>query len=270
VESNALAGTVTMLFTDIEGSTTLLQTLGAAYGDLVRDHNNLLRAVAAEHGGQVVDTQGDAFFFAFPTARAGLLASVAAQRQLADHHWPDGADVRVRMGMHTGEPELGSEGYLGIDVVTAARICSAAHGGQLLVSASTQALAGSMAGSEIGFRDMGEHRLKGIDRPQRIYQALAPGLGDGFPAIRTNAPEPPSVATMEQRSEALADRIGDAVMAHVERTVEQALAGGGDGGPAEMVPPPGLIMKLSAVGIASLLLLVLVVVAAIFLLRAVL
>ena len=265
MESNALAGTVTMLFTDIEGSTTLVQTLGAAYGDLVCDHNNLLRAVAAQHGGQVVDTQGDAFFFAFPTAKAGLLASVAAQRQLAEHRWPADVDLRVRMGMHTGEPELGSEGYLGIDVVTAARICSAAHGGQLLVSASTQALAGSMSGSDIEFRDMGEHRLKGIDRPQRIYQALAPGLLPSFPELRTNAPEPASVATMEQRAEALADRIGNAVMEHVERRVARALEGGVD-----EVESAGMIMKLSAVGLATLLMLVIVVVIAIYLLRAVL
>jgi class 3 adenylate cyclase len=212
-----------MLFTDIEGSTALVQALGESYADLVRDHHQLLRAVAAERGGRVVDTQGDAFFFAFPTAKSGLLAGIDGQRQIAAHAWPGGAQVRVRMGMHTGEPALGAEGYMGIDVVKAARICSAAHGGQLVVSETTHALAGSDPPAGVGFRDMGEHTLKGIDRPQRLYQVEAAGLPEAFPALRTGTPEPASVAGLEGRADALADRISAAVMSHVERSILRSL-----------------------------------------------
>jgi class 3 adenylate cyclase len=223
VEATSPAGTVTMLFTDIEGSTALLQALGEAYSDLVRDHHRLLRAVAAERGGQVVDTQGDACFFAFPTAKGGLLAGVDGQRQIAAHAWPGGVEVRVRMGMHTGEPALGSEGYTGIDVVKAARISSAAHGGQLVVSESTHALVGSDPPAGIGFRDMGEHVLKGIERPQRLYQVEAADLPERFPALRSGAPEPAAVAGVEGRADTLADRISAAVMSHVETSILRSL-----------------------------------------------
>ena len=127
-------GTVTFLFTDIEGSTRLLQELGDHYGQVVADHRRLLRDVFQAAGGSEVDTQGDAFFYSFPRARDAVGAAVAGQRALASHEWPRGADVRVRMGLHTGEPTVGDEGYVGLDVVRAARICSAGHGGQILVS----------------------------------------------------------------------------------------------------------------------------------------
>jgi class 3 adenylate cyclase len=276
VSANTPVGTVTMLFTDIEGSTPLLRRLGDRYGDLVRDHHNLLRAVTAAHGGRVVDTQGDAFFFAFPAAKEALRAGVEAQRKLSEHVWPDEVDLRVRMGMHTGEPALGSEGYLGIDVVNAARICAAAHGGQLLVSETTRALVRSDPPDGIRFRDLGEHHLKGLDHSQRLYQVEMAGLPDRFPPLRTADPEPAAVAGMEKRADALADRINAAVLSHVESSLQRALAGepggGGDAGGVEgeePMPAAGEIMKLSVVGLATLLLLVLVIVVSIWLVRSV-
>jgi class 3 adenylate cyclase len=133
-------GTVTFLFTDIEGSTRLLQQLGDDYGQVVADHRRLLREVFQAAGGSEVDTQGDAFFYSFPRARDAVRAAVDGQRALAEHEWPGGAEVLVRMGLHTGEPTVGEEGYVGLDVVRAARICSAGHGGQILLSETTRAL----------------------------------------------------------------------------------------------------------------------------------
>ena len=135
--------TVTFLFTDIEGSTRLLQELGDDYGQVVADHRRLLRDVFGAARGSEVDTQGDAFFYSFARARDAVRGAVDGQRALAAHQWPGGAEVRVRMGLHTGEPHVGDEGYVGMDVVRAARICSAGHGGQILVSETTRALIGN-------------------------------------------------------------------------------------------------------------------------------
>ena len=133
-------GTVTLLFTDIEGSTRLLKQLGDRYGDVLADHRRLLRAAFDAHGGREIDTQGDAFFVAFPRAKDAVAAAVQGQRALAEHSWPDGAAVRVRMGIHTGEPVLGDEGYHGLGLHRGARICSAGHGGQILLSNVTTEL----------------------------------------------------------------------------------------------------------------------------------
>ena len=130
-------GTVTFLFTDIEGSTRLLQELGDRYATVVADHRRILREAFGSTDGREVDTQGDAFFYSFRRAKDAVTAAVAGQRALAAHEWPDGAEVKVRMGLHTGEPTVGEEGYLGMDVVRAARICSAGHGGQILASETT-------------------------------------------------------------------------------------------------------------------------------------
>jgi len=132
-------GTVTFVFTDIEGSTRLLQELGDSFADVARDHRRLVRETFGAYGGTEIDTQGDSFFFSFPRARDAVTAAVETQRALRDHEWPHGAAVRVRMGLHTGEPQLGDEGYLGMDVVRAARIASAGHGGQILLSETTRA-----------------------------------------------------------------------------------------------------------------------------------
>jgi predicted ATPase len=151
------AGTVTFLFTDIEGSTRLLHDLGAkAYADALADHRRVLRAAFAAYDGVEVDTQGDAFFVAFPTAPGALAAAAEAQAALA---------LPVRMGVHTGTPLLADEGYVGPDVNRAARIAAAGHGGQVLVSAATASLA-----DEVTLRDLGEHRFKDLAAPERVYQ----------------------------------------------------------------------------------------------------
>ena len=133
-------GTVTFLFTDIEGSTRLLARLREGYGDVLEEHHRTLRAAFEEHGGHEVHTEGDAFFVAFARATDAIAAAVAAQRALAAHPWPEGVDLRVRMGLHTGEAEVRADDYVGMDVHRAARICSAAHGGQVLVSSATREL----------------------------------------------------------------------------------------------------------------------------------
>src|SRR3972149_41983 len=127
---NPQAGTVTFLFTDIEGSTRLLQELGDGYADLLREQRRLLRAAFQEWGGREIDTAGDAFFVAFSRARDAVAAAAAAQRSLAQHPWPGGRAVRVRMGLHTGEPTFSDGSYVGVDVHRAAGICSTGHRGQ--------------------------------------------------------------------------------------------------------------------------------------------
>lgn len=162
---------MTLLFTDIEGSTRLLHDLGSGYVDVLAEHRRLLRDVFVRHGGVEVDTQGDAFFFAFPRAGEAVVAAREAQVQLAD------GPVRVRIGIHTGEPILTEEGYVGADVHRAARIMGAGHGGQVVLSDATQRL----LDASVGLRDLGEHRLKDLSAPQRLYQ-----VGEaGFPPLKT-------------------------------------------------------------------------------------
>jgi class 3 adenylate cyclase len=178
-------GTVTFLFTDIEGSTRLLQQLGEDYGRLVSQHRQVMRDAAVKSGGSEIDAQGDSFFFGFARARDAVAGSLAAQRRLAAESWPGEAKVKVRMGLHTGEPTLSDEGYLGLDVVRGARIANAAHGGQILVSETTRVLLPHELPDGAKLVDLGEHALKDIDRPERLYQLNAPGLASKFPALRT-------------------------------------------------------------------------------------
>jgi predicted ATPase len=164
-------GTVTFLFSDIAGSTRLLHELGERYADVLAEHRRLVREAVARYGGVEVDTQGDAFFFAFATATDAVAAAGAAQEGLAD------GPVRVRMGLHTGEPVVTEEGYVGMDVHRAARVMGAGHGGQVLLSQTTR----DLLDAETAVRDLGEHRLKDLGAPQRLYQ-----LGDGdFPSLKT-------------------------------------------------------------------------------------
>jgi YVTN family beta-propeller protein len=178
-------GTVTMLFTDIEGSTRLLKQLGEHYGDLLGEHRRILRDSVARFGGREMDTQGDAFFFAFGRARDAVGAAVSAQRGLASGTWPEGAECRVRMGLHTGEPEVGDEGYHGMAVHRGARICAAAHGGQVLLSDATRQLVEDDLPPEVTLRPLGEAKLKDLDRPERLYQVVVQGLASDFPPLRT-------------------------------------------------------------------------------------
>jgi DNA-binding SARP family transcriptional activator len=158
-------GTVTFLFTDIEGSTELLARLGRSeYAALLDEHRRLLRAAFAEAGGREVDTQGDAFFVAFPSAIGAVQAAARAQRETAATPLP------IRIGIHTGEPSVGPTGYVGLDVPRAARICAAGHGGQVLISQSTRELVEDELPAGIALRDLGEHRLKDPTRPQRLSQ----------------------------------------------------------------------------------------------------
>jgi class 3 adenylate cyclase/DNA-binding beta-propeller fold protein YncE len=179
------SGTVTFLFTDIEGSTRLLQELRDDYSEVLLEHQRLLRSAFEEAGGQEIDTQGDAFFFVFARARAAVAAAEAAQRNLAAHDWPHGAVVRVRMGIHSGEPTIGGDRYVGLGVHRASRICAAAHGGQVLLSNATRELIEDDLPSDLGLRDLGEQKLKDIDRPERLYQLVISGLPTDFPPLRT-------------------------------------------------------------------------------------
>ncbi len=168
-------GTVTFLFTDIEGSTRLMQRVGDDWPAVIGEHNRILRETFEATGGREVDRQGDAFFAVFGRARHGIAAAALAQRRLADHTWPGGVEVRVRMGLHTGEPTVGEEGYLGLDVVRAARIAAAARGGQVLLSQTTAALVGAeVDGIEV--REVGKHELKDIELPEHLYALAIPGL----------------------------------------------------------------------------------------------
>jgi class 3 adenylate cyclase len=183
------SGTVTFVFTDVEGSTRLLRQLGDRYGEVVAAHRRVLRDAFGERGGQEIDRQGDAFFYAFARARDAVAAAVDAQRALAAQEWPDGAQVRVRMGVHTGEAELGDEGYVGLDVVRGARICSAGHGGQILLSETTRALLGGSLPDGAAIEDLGERRLKDLEQAERIYQVTFAGGASSFPALKTDESE---------------------------------------------------------------------------------
>jgi predicted ATPase/class 3 adenylate cyclase len=180
-------GTITFLFTDIEGSTRLLQRLGGGYGELLGTHARLVREAAARQGGSEVGTQGDAFFIAFPDARDAVAAAVDAQRSLLSHPWHHGSPVLVRMGLHTGTAAIVDGDYVGLDVHRASRIAGASHGGQVVVSAETyNAVDGTVDG--LAFVDLGEHVLKDIDEPEHIRQVLADGLPTEFPPLRSLEP----------------------------------------------------------------------------------
>ncbi len=178
-------GTVTLLFTDMEGSSSLLQQVGQRYTYVLGECRRLLRAAFHQHHGQEVDTQGDGFFVAFARATDALSAAVAAQRALAGHAWPTGVTVRVRMGLHTGEPELTPEGYVGLDVHHAARIMSAGHGGQVLLSQTTRELVEHDLPEGVSLRDLGEHRLKDLGHSRRLFQLVVAGLPADFPPLKT-------------------------------------------------------------------------------------
>jgi len=196
-------GTVTFLFTDIEGSTRLLSELGDAYADALAEHRQTLRDAFIAHGGMEVDTQGDAFFIAFARARDAVAAAAGGQRALAS------GQIRVRMGIHTGEPLRTDEGYAGMDVHRGARIAAAGHGGQVLVSQAARELIQDDLPQEFALHDLGDHRLKDLSRPQRIFQLVADGLEREFPPLATleNRPTnlPPQPTPLIGRERELAE-----------------------------------------------------------------
>ncbi len=192
-------GTVTFFFSDIEGSTRLVQAIGAGFKQLIERHDTLIRAAIEAEGGVEVRTVGDAFFVAFPQAPKALAAAVAAQRALAAESWPGGAQVRVRMGLHTGTGTLGGGDYVGIDVHVAARVASAAHGGQVLLSDATASRAVGMLPAGVELVGLGLHRLKDIESPQRLCHARVQGLPADFPPPRTLDARPHNLPTQLTR-----------------------------------------------------------------------
>ena len=208
------AGTLTFFFSDIEGSTRLLRELGDSYGAVLAEHLRVLREAVSAYGGHEVDTQGDSFFAAFQRPREAVLASVVAQRSLAENAWPEGVDVRVRIGVHTGPAEVADNRYVGLAVHRASRLCAAGHGGQVLLSNATVAVLedDEAALPEITLRDLGEHLLKDFERAVRIYEVVAPGLQRGSPPPRTNARKGAAVAI--RASDADRDRAVAALREH--------------------------------------------------------
>jgi predicted ATPase/class 3 adenylate cyclase len=178
-------GTVTFMFTDIEGSTRLLQALGDRFKPVLEVHQRLLREAIGASAGIDIRTEGDSFFAVFQSASGAVSAAVAAQRAMAAHPWPDDVAVRVRIGLHTGEGTVGGDDYVGLDVHRAARIAATGHGGQVLISSATSGLVRGGLPDGVGLRDLGEHRLKDLARPERIYQLMIIGLPGEFPPIRS-------------------------------------------------------------------------------------
>jgi predicted ATPase/class 3 adenylate cyclase len=178
-------GTVTFLFTDIEGSTRLTQGLGDAWPPILERHNTILGEAVAAHGGIQFGSEGDAVFAAFASAPRAVAAAVSAQRALAAEPWPDGAAIRVRMGLHTGEGQLGADSYVGLDVHRVARITNAGHGGQVLLSGTTRMLVEGSLPDGTTLREMGEHRLKDLSRPEQLAMLVVDGLPAAFPPLRT-------------------------------------------------------------------------------------
>ena len=250
-------GTVTFVFTDIEGSTRLLQELGdEAYGRVSGDHRRLVREAFGAHGGTEIDTQGDAFFFSFPRARDAVAGAVDAQRALRDHEWSDGRTVSVRMGLHTGEPHVGEEGYLGLDVVRAARISAAGHGGQILISETTRALLGNQLPDGVAVHDLGEQHLKDVQH-EHIYELTIDG--------RAVSPKPLKTQSPKSRQEDMASRFEERITAYVEKQLESAFD------PESGAPkvPTKLAVGGAAIGFGVLLMIAVVIVAVVLLVKVV-
>jgi predicted ATPase/class 3 adenylate cyclase len=209
-------GTVTFLFTDIEGSTGLLQALGDGYAAVQDEHAAIVRRAVAEGGGVEVSTHGDAFFVAFDSPAGAVRTAVAAQRGLAAHDWSPAPPLRVRMGVHTGEGALGGDDYVGIDVHRAARIADAAHGGQVIVSDATRGLVQHALPTGASLRDLGEHRLRGIVEPEHLHQLVVEELPADFPPPRTLDARPNNLPLQ------LTSFVGrEEVIAEVERLLDQ-------------------------------------------------
>ena len=178
-------GLVTLLMSDIEASTILLRKLGDGYGALLNDVRELLRTAVSRAGGREIDARADEFFAVFERPGAAIETAVAVQRELSTRTWPDRLEVRIRLGIHSGRPTLTDVGYIGLAVHTTARVCAAAHGGQIVASAATRAAIGTSPPSGIRFRSLGRHRLPGLAEPELLLQVQAPGLRATFPPPRS-------------------------------------------------------------------------------------
>ncbi len=181
-------GTVTFLRTDVEGSMALSRALGSRWDALNDRHLGLIRSAVDAAGGVVVRTEGDAVFAAFQEAGAGVRAAIDAQRAIADADWPADAQIRVRMGIHSGEAHLAGDDYGGFDVNRAARVAATGHGGQILLSGASQALVADALPDGVTLRDLGTYVLRDVPRPERLFQVDVPGLRTAFPALRAATP----------------------------------------------------------------------------------
>jgi len=188
-------GTVTFFFSDIEGSTRLIQRLGEGYPQVLLAHHTVLREALAANGGHELRTEGDSFFIVFDSALQACAGAAAAQKALHAHQWPDGGEVRIRIGIHTGEATLVGNEYLGLDVHRAARVASAGHGGQVLVSETTRALVDHALPPGLTLKDLGLHRLKDLAQPERLFQLVVDGLPDDFPPLKTLEATPNNLPT---------------------------------------------------------------------------
>ena len=230
-------GTVTFAFTDVEDSTELLKRLGDRYADLLTAHRKIIRETFSARDGIEIDTQGDAFFFVFPRARDAIQAAVDAQRAHASATWPHEVAVRVRMGLHTGEPAVHDEGYVGLDVVRAARICTEGRGGQILLSETTRALLGSGLPDGVSVYPVGQRHLRGIDEPERVFEVSIDGIevegpeeaviaDERAPAVPA-PPEPPAAprlrSAVEQDTTRRLEDFGERLSAGIRETVLRSL-----------------------------------------------
>lgn len=193
-------GLVTLLMSDIEASTILLRKLGDGYGALLNDVRELLRTAVSRAGGREIDARADEFFAVFERPGAAIETAVAVQRELSTRTWPDRLEVRVRLGIHSGRPTLTDVGYIGLAVHTTARVCAAAHGGQIVASAATRAAIGTSPPSGIRFRSLGRHRLPGLAEPELLLQVQAPGLRATFPPPRSERRRGPRRPADNRRS----------------------------------------------------------------------
>jgi class 3 adenylate cyclase len=214
------SGTVTFVFSDIEGSTGLLKRLGDRYADVIGEHRRIVREAFGAHDGVEIDTQGDSFFYAFARARDAVAAAVEAQRAHAGNEWPDHEQVRVRMGLHTGEPAVGAEGYLGVDVVRAARLAASGSGGSVLLSETTRALLGSSLPDGVSVHALGERQLKDIDEPERIYELAIEGVEQPEPEAALRGQ---SKRDLDARAEGFAQRLEEQINDSVIRSLERSL-----------------------------------------------
>ena len=178
------SGFVTMMLTDIEGSTALIEQLGDGYGGVLDEVRSIQRAATAAAGGYVVEERADEFFGTFASPRAAVEAAIAIHRTMCDRTWHDGAAVRVRIGLHAGYPTVSGANYIGMAVHTAARICSASHGGQILISGDMKTALTDLVPDGVEFRRLGRYRLRGIPDQHDLFQVGAEGLGSQFPPVR--------------------------------------------------------------------------------------
>ena len=236
---NLPSGTVTFLFSDIEGSTSLLKRLGdATYAELLATHRRLMREIFGGFGGQEIDTQGDAFFYSFPRARNAVAAAVEVQRAHATAKWQGESAVRLRIGLHTGEPAVGDEGYTGLDVVRASRLAAIGRGGQVLLSDTTRAIVADDLPEGVVMRSLGERPLRDIERPEPLTELVIPDVevtgtseapaaevatSKGLTPPEIVAPELPEwIASSARRWLPGGERTRDLIEQRVMRSIEEA------------------------------------------------